>query len=62
MWIKEIAEEHGLTFINSNPSLKDENGYLKQEYQNGDGLHLNTEGFNAILEFIEKTVTGGEVK
>lgn len=62
VWIKEIAEERGLTFINSNPSLKDENGYLKQEYQNGDGLHLNTEGFNAILEFIEKTVTGGEVK
>lgn len=53
-WIEKIAQKHGLSYIDSSQALKDSRGYLKVEYQNGDGLHLNTLGFNAILEYIDK--------
>ncbi len=35
-----------LKFLNSAPSLKDENGYLKIEYcSSDDGIHINEEGY-----------------
>lgn len=53
-WIREIASKRKLQYLDTNAALKDENGDLRQEYQNGDGLHLNTQGFNAVLSYIEK--------
>jgi len=51
-WIKDLAEEYGIKYLNTNPSLKDNNGYLKMSYQNGDGIHLNRSGFEAVLNYI----------
>ncbi len=55
-WIREIAENRSLKYLNTQEALKDENGYLKNEFQNGDGLHLNTKGFNAVLEYIDNNL------
>lgn len=51
-WIKELAEEYNIKYLNTNPSLKDADGYLKMSYQNGDGIHLNRSGFEAVLNYI----------
>lgn len=51
-WIKDLAEEYNLKYLNTNPSLKDADGYLKMSYQNGDGIHLNRSGFEAVLNYI----------
>ena len=51
-WIKELAEEYNIKYLNTNPSLKDADGYLKMSYQNGDGIHLNRSGFEAVLGYI----------
>ncbi len=53
-WIREIAENKGLQYLDSASALKDETGCMRLEYQNGDGLHLNTQGFNVILENIDR--------
>ena len=51
-WIKDLAEEYNIKYLNTNPSLKDADGYLKMSYQNGDGIHLNRSGFEAVLNYI----------
>lgn len=51
-WIEQLAEEYGLKYLHTNPTLKGEDGYLVQSYQNGDGLHLQQSGFNKVLQFI----------
>lgn len=56
-WIAAIAEKHHLTYLNTARVLKDDQGFLRQEYQNGDGLHLNTQGFNVILQNVEKALS-----
>ncbi len=51
-WVADLALEYDLRYLDTNPTLKDTDGYLKYSYQNGDGLHLNTEGFKAVLMYI----------
>lgn len=55
-WIKEIATDRGLLYINTADALKGDDGWLRPEYQNGDGLHLNTAGFNCVLSSIESAL------
>lgn len=55
-WIAAIAERKSLFYLNTAQILKDEKGFLRLDYQNGDGLHLNTQGFNAVLQYIEKSL------
>lgn len=55
-WVQDIAKEKDLLFLNTASVLKDKEGFLFPEYQNGDGLHLNTYGFNAILKYIDQTI------
>ena len=52
-WIEDIAKQRGLLYINTADYLKGEDGWLRSEYQNGDGLHLNTAGFHCVLQTIE---------
>lgn len=51
-WIADLALEYGLKYLHTNPTLKDTDGYLFYSYQNGDGLHLKENGFEAVLKFI----------
>lgn len=51
-WIEGIAETCGVKYLDSASVLKDENGALTDSYCNGDDIHLNTEGFNQIINYI----------
>ena len=51
-WQKELAEEYNIRYLDTQSILRDSNGYLKQEYQNGDGIHLTAEGYRALLSYI----------
>jgi len=51
-WIYEIAEEKKVKYLDTYSVLVGEDGWLPIELQNGDGLHLNAEGFEIELENI----------
>ena len=52
-WVKAIASENGCCYLDTQSILKDEGNCLKAEYCNStDGIHLGTEAYVAILEYI----------
>ena len=51
-WLLEIAENTGARYLDTISALMGSDGWLPQSLQNGDGLHLNTDGFNIILNYI----------
>ena len=52
-WIYDIAEEYNLKYLNTYEALANEQGYLKDEYDNGgDGIHLNATGLVAVIDYI----------
>lgn len=51
-WIVAIAYETGCKFLDTYSALIGEDGYLPEEYQNGDGMHFNETGFSIELNYI----------
>ena len=51
-WIRDLAEERSLLFLDTQRILRDNNGFLKNEYQVGDGIHLSKDAYRAILAYI----------
>lgn len=51
-WLKAVAAETGTKYAETNLGLMDENGKLKAEMGNGDGIHLGPDGFNKVLEYL----------
>jgi len=51
-WVVEIATELGLRYLNTASVLMDAEGYLPEEYQNGDGLHLNEVSAALVIKYI----------
>lgn len=51
-WIREICLEHSLRYLDTASALKGDGGYLASEYDGGDGLHLNTEGYRKLVEYV----------
>lgn len=51
-WTLELAENEGLNYLNTIEVLTNSEGYLRQEYDVGDGYHLTTEAYIKILEYI----------
>ena len=52
-WIREVAAEYQLKYLNTVSALSDSEGYLLDEYDNGgDGIHLNEAGLRAVLQYI----------
>lgn len=51
-WISQLATENGLPYLNTISVLLGDNGYLKESYCNGDGIHISEEGFKVILDYI----------
>lgn len=51
-WIKAVAEVTGCKYADSASVLKAEDGSLREDYGNGDGIHLNADGFNAVLNYL----------
>ena len=52
-WVKAIAAENGCRYLDTQSILKDDKNCLKAEYCNSsDGIHLGTEAYVAILDYI----------
>jgi len=51
-WCKEIAFDEELYYLDTQSVLKDKNGAQIEEYNNGDGIHMNNEAYEAILQYI----------
>ncbi|MCL2634269.1 MAG: GDSL-type esterase/lipase family protein [Oscillospiraceae bacterium] len=48
------ARENGFILIDSGAVLKNSDGYLASEYNAGDGLHINSQAYKAILAYVQK--------
>ena len=51
-WIEGVAEATGTRFLNSYEALVGPDGYLPEDCQNGDGLHLTGEAFGKVMTYI----------
>ncbi len=52
IWVERVANSLGVKYMDSESVLKDANGALPDNYGNGDGLHLNTDGFNLVINYL----------
>lgn len=52
-WIQKVADACGVRYLDTISVLAvDEDGYLPQSYQNGDGLHLSPSACDIVLQYI----------
>lgn len=51
-WTLSLATELELGYLNSTEVMKDTDGFLKPQYDAGDGYHLSTEAYLAMLEYM----------
>lgn len=51
-WVKEIAYETTVKYLDTQSILKDEHGAQISEYGEGDEIHMNASAYKAILEYI----------
>lgn len=51
-WSMALCEEMELPYLNTQEILCDANGYLREEYQVGDGHHLTSQAYREILYYI----------
>ncbi|MBQ7638966.1 MAG: hypothetical protein IJS90_08705 [Clostridia bacterium] len=51
-WILELAEEYGLSYLDSFSCLLGENGNIRSELVMKDGLHANKDGLELVLKYI----------
>ncbi len=47
----DMVEENGWKLLNTTTLLKGDNGYIKSQYVNADGIHLTSDAHKAILDF-----------
>lgn len=52
-WIRDVADDCGVRYLDTITALAvDPGGYLPESYQNGDGLHLNSDACGIVLNYI----------
>lgn len=51
-WIAELAKQNDVRYLDTASALKNAKGCLDSKYDSGDGLHLNADGYNAMLTYI----------
>ena len=51
-WVQRVAEDCGIYYLDTISVLADEEGYLPEAYQNGDGIHLNADSCGIVLDYI----------
>lgn len=51
-WIVEIASAYGLPYLNTYSVLVGSDGYLPENYQNGDGMHFNEVSFAVVIDYV----------
>ena len=55
-FIKSLADEKGLTYIDMYSLLADDNGYFLHEYAENDGLHFKGVTYKVMLSYIESLI------
>lgn len=55
-FIKSLADEKGLTYIDMYSLLSDDNGYFLHEYAESDGLHFKGATYKVMLSYIESLI------
>lgn len=55
-FIKSLADEKGLTYIDMYSLLSDEDGYFLHEYAESDGLHFKGVTYKVMLSYIESLI------
>ncbi len=55
-WIREVCASLSVPYINTHDLLTDETGYLKQEYQNDEYMHLTSAAYEVILSNIRRSI------
>ena len=51
-WVRDVAQITGTRYLNTHDNLTDESGNLRADYCNGDGIHLDTPGCEAVLNTV----------
>ena len=51
-WIEKAAKETGARFLNSYEAVVGPDGYLPEESQSGDGLHLTGDAYGKVMTYI----------
>jgi lysophospholipase L1-like esterase len=54
-WIKQYAEEHGLTYLDYYSAMVDGKGFFKDELSN-DGLHPNEQGYAVMAPLAQAAI------
>ena len=49
-WIAQVAAECGVTYLDTYSLLLGSDGFLNEDYGNGDGIHLGPAGFDVVLQ------------
>jgi lysophospholipase L1-like esterase len=49
-----LARDEGLTYLDTSDEFKDERGFLKAEYDVGDGHHLTAEAYLKMIEILKE--------
>jgi hypothetical protein len=62
LWTCELAKELDLGYLNTAEILKDDDGFLMDGYQIGDGYHLNATAYKNILYYIRTHAYAEESK
>lgn len=52
-WIAEAAEQTGAKYLDAFDGLLNSQGFLSEEYHDGDGLHLGSAGMALWLEYVK---------
>ncbi len=51
-WTQNIAYNQGLYYLDTSEVLSTDEGYLRREFDNGDGHHLNKDAYITIIHYI----------
>ncbi len=55
-WIAEAAEENGVKYLDAAFELAGTDGFLPENFQNGDGMHLSADGLKAWFDCVRTHV------
>lgn len=56
-YLKTLCSDLGVIYLDINSHMSDESGYLKEEYNEVDGMHLTSAAYEYILSYIQRYVT-----
>lgn len=55
-YLRDLASEKGVTYIDLYALLSDDNGYFLHEYAENDGLHFKGATYKVVLKYIEDII------